>query len=104
MIWLRIMMVCLGCLGCGVGCYADSLVVIYRSGKLQSIPLDESISTISSLQYLNTEVGSTDAGAAVKHPKLDIGTRQTEVKSDRAVKPEPKSNVKFKWSEPVTGQ
>jgi len=99
--FFRITAVCCVCLGWSAGCYADSLLITYRDGSTQKVPLDKSISAISTLQYLNLETAPADA---VKFPQQDTGLRPVESKPDSPPEPDIKNNFKFKWAEPVIGQ
>jgi hypothetical protein len=83
-------------------CSADSLVITYRSGKTQTVVLDEPSTTINSWQF----VGGTTA-ATQPQPTLQQDTAKTnpsEQPKDAAKTaekaPDKKSNVRFKWAAP----
>jgi len=84
-------------------CYADTLVITYRSGKTQTVTLDEPSTTINSWQF----VGGTAAAApqspsaagqqAVQEVPKAAPPVQEEVK--QAEKPAAKkSNVRVNWN------
>lgn len=95
------MTVCFVFLGWSAGCYADSMLITYHDGSSQKVLLDKAISAISTLQYLISETAPADAA---KIPQQDTGLRSAESNPNNTPKPEPKSNFKFKWAEPMTGQ
>jgi hypothetical protein len=84
----------------GAACFADTMVITYTDGSSQKVPLNNAVSAISSLQYLKSEPAPTPVDAA-KIPPQDNRVQPTEPKADSAQKPEPKSNIKFKWAEPM---
>lgn len=78
----------------GSTCFADSLVITYRSGHVQTVPLDEPVGAISSTEYRSptpfTPPPAPDAKAA------------PQAREPKAEQPQPamKSGVKFKWAPP----
>jgi hypothetical protein len=82
-------------------CFAESLVITYRSGKTQTVPLEESSTAISSWQFVG--------GAAVAAPQPSQPAAQTEQpmpaaqkKTEEAAKPAAKttekSGVRVQWN------
>lgn len=75
-------------------CFADSLVITYRSGHVQTVQLDEPVGTIVSTEYRApapfTPPPAPDAKAAppAREPKAE--------KNNSPGKP----GVKFKWAPP----
>lgn len=77
---------------CATGiCYADSLVITYRSGKTQTVVLDEPSQAINSWQF---ESGTTPQTQSEKSPpvKPDADTKQKDKPTEK------KSDVRFKWN------
>lgn len=97
---IRIMVACVVSIGWSAACFADTMVITYTDGTSQKVPLNNAVSAISSLQYLKSEPAPTPVDAA-KIPPQDNRVQPTEPKADSAPKPEPKSNIKFKWAEPM---
>lgn len=85
-------------------CSADSLVITYRSGKTQTVTLDEPSTTINSWQF----VGGTTAATPQQQPALQPETPKTastpepanEAKKADSKTPEKKSGVRFMWNAP----
>jgi len=77
------------------------MVITYADGTTQKVPLNNAISAISSLQYLKSEPAPASSEAA-KLPPHDSRVQPVEPKPEKAPKPEPKSNIKFKWAEPMS--
>lgn len=83
-------------------CSADTLVITYRSGKTQTVTLDEPSTTINSWQF----VAGSAATAPTAQPQTAAPhepTKQAPEKADtKAVEkaPEKKSNVRFQWNAP----
>lgn len=72
-------------------CHADLLVITYRSGKTQTVALDEPIQVINSWQFVS---GSVPQEQIQKNPAL-----QPESSSKPTEKaPEKKSGVRIKWN------
>lgn len=75
-------------------CFADSLVITYRSGHVQTVQLDEPVGAISSTEYRSpapfTPPPAPEAQAAPP-------TREPKAEQTR---PNTKSGVKFKWAPP----
>jgi hypothetical protein len=94
---------CLTCLCPAAPSFADSLVITYRSGKTQTIILDESSQAIGSLRYLGTEASpSPKIPTAPLSP--DAATKKTDTAAKAAKQQPSKNTVKFKWSAPVIGE
>ena len=87
-------------------CFADTLVITYRSGKTQTITLNEPSTTINSWQF----VGGTTAApaqqpqavlqppAAQATPKTTTATPANEDNKLTNKAPEKKSGVRFNWN------
>lgn len=81
-------------------CSADTLVITYRSGKTQTVILDEPSTTINSWQFV---AGSSAAQQPQQQVTPQEQPKTANVKTDAkpADKPEDKkSNVRFKWNAP----
>lgn len=75
-------------------CFADSLLITYRSGKTQTVNLDESVGSISSTEYRSSQppaAGSTPP--PVQQPKVE--KKQESSPS--------KGGVKVKWAPARSG-
>lgn len=72
-------------------CHADSLVITYRSGKTQTVVLDEPSQAINSWQFVG---GGAPQELIQKNPVLqpESNSRPTEKTSDK------KSGVRVKWN------
>jgi hypothetical protein len=84
-------------------CQADSIVITYGSGKTQTIPLDDSIQSISSLQYLHDQEPRKN-NAAIPEIKPSPDAQTTEKPGLKpGVKGVPAANgkVKFRWADPL---
>jgi hypothetical protein len=97
---IRIMVACVVSIGWSAACFADTMVITYTDGSSQKVPLNNAVSAISSLQYLKSEPAPTPT-EAVKLPPQDSRVQPVEPKPASDAKPEPKSNIKFKWAEPM---
>ena len=86
-------------------CQADSLVITYRSGKTQTVILDEPSQAIASWQFLGTVVPPQSK----KTDEVPSPTRQEQVQKKPAEQPqaeskpaekapEKKSGVRVKWN------
>ena len=80
-------------------CFADTLVITYRSGKVQSVNLDEPMGNISSTEYRTSSPSAT--GSA---PPLQPAPPAQEPKAENKQPPPAKSGVKFKWAPPKSVQ
>jgi hypothetical protein len=80
-------------------CLADTLVITYRSGKTQTVTLDEPSTTINSWQF----VGGTTATTLQPQiaPQDAPKTANAKANAKSADKPDDKkSGVRFKWNAP----
>jgi len=82
-------------------CQADSLVITYRSGKTQTVVLDEPSQGINSWQF----VGGSAPQQSNKQDEAPTPAKQEQVQKqlqsdDKAVEkaPEKKSGVRVKWN------
>lgn len=76
-------------------CFADSLVITYRSGNVQTVQLDEPVGAITSTEYRSpapfTPPPAPDAKAPpAAEPKVEQKRNQSSGKPA----------VKFKWAPP----
>jgi len=83
-------------------CLADTLVITYRSGKTQTVVLDEPSTTINSWQFVN---GTTAVTPQQLQPKpqqesTKAGTIEPAKDSAKAADktPEKKSGIRVKWN------
>lgn len=88
-------------LASSIHCFADTLVITYRSGKTQTVVLDEPSTTINSWQFVG---GSAAAPTLPQQPVVQQPTPQEAPKAtDKKAVEKPadkKSNVRFQWNAP----
>lgn len=102
---LCVLALCLACLCHASLSYADSLVITYRSGKTQTIPLDDTCSSIASQKYLPDSIPTaTNAPAATEPSTTPAVLGQPEGPVPTAKPGAQKSGFHFKWAEPVPAQ
>jgi hypothetical protein len=95
--------VCLALLG-GT-CFADYVQIKYRSGKIQTILLDEPSSAITSIRYQEDSAAPAvpASGIATKFDVKDSANdaeAATLVPGEKA-KTDSKSPVRFEWAQPL---
>lgn len=83
-------------------CYADSLVITYRSGKTQTVTLDEPSTTINSWQFMSgvsaaTPLQQPESTVQVEQPKTAVHTK-VEEKAKPATKSTDKPEVRVQWN------
>ena len=76
-------------------CLADTLVITYRSGRVQTVTLDEPMGNISSTEYRTSSPSATGSV-----PPLQPAPPAQEPKAENKQNPPAKSGVKFKWAPP----
>lgn len=87
-------------------CQADSLVITYRSGKIQTVVLDEPSLTINSWQFVG---GTTPQQQSKKSDEAPVPTQQEQIQKGMAIPPqtaskptekttEKKSGIRVKWN------
>ncbi|WP_281185244.1 hypothetical protein [Trichlorobacter lovleyi] len=85
-------------------CSADSLVITYRSGKTQTVSLDEPSTTINSWQFVAGATAATPQQppqlqqAAPAKAGTDEPNKDTKKTAEKA--PDKKSGVRFMWNAP----
>lgn len=86
-------------------CSADSLVITYRSGKTQTVTLDEPSTTINSWQFVAGTTAATPQQqplqlqqAAPAKAGTDEPIKDTKKTAEKA--PDKKSGVRFMWNAP----
>jgi hypothetical protein len=83
-------------LAMATSCFADSLVITYRSGHVQTVQLDEPVGTITGTEYRSpapfTPPPAPDAKAAPPSAEPKVEQKQNQ--------PPGKPAVKFKWAPP----
>ena len=85
-------------------CFADTLVITYRSGKTQTVTLDEPSTTINSWQFVGCAAAAAPAApAAQPQPIAQPAAQPQEALKAAPAKaaekaPEKKSNVRFNWN------
>ncbi|KAA0888342.1 hypothetical protein [Oryzomonas rubra] len=85
--------------------YADSLVITYRSGKTQTILLDDRSSSIASQKYLSDGTPTASNTPAMTEPHTPPAVQGRPEGAEPAAKPGvQKSGFHFKWAEPVPAQ
>lgn len=72
-------------------CQADSLVITYRSGKTQTVVLDEPSQTINAWQFVGGTAPMTQLQKG-EAPSTTVDEKLTEKA------PEKKPNVRIKWN------
>lgn len=72
-------------------CQADSLVITYKSGKTQTVVLDEPSQVINSWQFVS---GSVSQEQMQKNPVLQPDSKNKPADTS----PEKKSGVRVKWN------
>lgn len=87
-------------------CQADSLVITYKSGKTQTVVLDEPSQGINSWQFVggampqqqSKKPDAATAPAQLEQVQKDSSTQpQTDVKATETA-PEKKSGIRVKWN------
>ncbi len=77
---------------------ADSIVITYRSGRVQTVKLDEGIKDIQEIGYRRAVAEKPDAG------ERDMPSSQTD-SGNHPLKEQPpavkKQGIKFKWAAPL---
>jgi len=95
--------VCLAFLG--EICFADYVQIKFRSGKIQTILLDEPSSSIESLRYQEDRAApAAPAPGIVKKSNFKESTEeaaQAPRVSDGKEKTDGKSSVRFEWAQPL---
>lgn len=77
-------------------CCADTLVITYRSGKTQTVTLDEPSTTINSWQFVS---GVSAAQQPQVAPQQQPRSEAVKEEAKPAVKPaDKKSNVRVQWN------
>jgi len=75
-------------------CFADSLLITYRSGKTQTVNLDENVGNISSTEYRSTQLPAAGSPPPpAQEPKVE---KKQESSSS-------KGGVKVKWAPARSG-
>jgi len=82
------------------------LIITYSSGKTQTIPLDDAIHSISSLQYLTSEGTRNNNGGGVesKPPQDAASVNKSGSNPPPKSKPASNGNIKFRWANPLEGE
>lgn len=80
-------------------CFADTLIITYRSGKVQSVTLDEPMGNISSTEYRTSSPSATGSV-----PPLQPAPQAQDPQTENKQKPPAKSGVKFRWAPPLSDQ
>lgn len=82
-------------------CFADTLVITYRSGKTQTVTLDEPSTTINSWQFVGGTSAAVPQQSTPQQQVVHEAARPESVKEEAkpAAKPaEKKSNVRVQWN------
>ena len=90
---------------CANICFADTLVITYRSGKTQTVSLDEPSTTINSWQFVGGTAAATPQQQPVvqqpaphqEAPKAAAETVKETKKPDSKIS-DKKSNTRFMWN------
>jgi hypothetical protein len=86
----------------GASCFADSLVITYRSGNTQVVPLEESAEAVKGLQYLKDIPLQQEGEKAA--PQKPVSEKPAKPQEEKKTSPNDKSNVRFKWGSPKIGE
>lgn len=84
-------------------CSADSLVITYRSGKTQTVTLDEPSTTINSWQFVAGTTATAPQAVPQQHTAPQEVPKAANAKADATSPEKPaekKSNVRFQWNAP----
>lgn len=77
-------------------CPADSLVITYRSGKTQTVNLDEQITNITRTEYRSASSPAPGSPAQAEPAPLP------QQKEEKKEQPAPaKGGIRFKWAPPM---
>ena len=86
-------------------CLADSLVITYRSGKTQTVVLDEPSQGVSSWQFVggaapqqSKQIDETLSPLKFEHIKKDPSPQTKDDNKLTEKAPEKKSGVRVKWN------
>lgn len=84
-------------------CSADTLVITYRSGKTQTVTLEEPSTTINSWQFVGGTTAAMPAPQPQPQPVAQTTGQPQEATKAAPVKaaekaPDKKSNVRFNWN------
>ncbi|MEW6118151.1 MAG: hypothetical protein AB1553_14825 [Nitrospirota bacterium] len=94
------------CLFGSTVCFADSVVITFKSGKTQEIVLEDRAEAVEGIQFRS---GQKDAAQAAPKqgeeiaPKADKEGKSEKKRSAKASK-EKNEGIRFKWAEPRTGE
>ena len=80
-------------------CLADTLVITYRSGKTQTVILDEPSTTINSWQFVGGTTSSLPQQMQ-EAPKTGATEQIKDVSKATDKVPEKKSGIRVKWNAP----
>ena len=81
-------------------CQADSLVITYRSGKTQTVVLDEPSQGITSWQFVGGSAPQQQSKQETSLPAKQEQVQKQLHSDDKAIEkvPEKKSGVRVKWN------
>ena len=77
---------------------ADTLAITYRSGKVQTVPMDEPRGEVAGISYLKSSVSSPETKAKVSPSKPAISGGESQQKPAPDSK---KHGVTIKWAAPI---
>lgn len=84
-------------------CFADTLVITYRSGKTQTVILDEPSATVNSWQFVGGAPAVSQTLLPTTVPERPTAESGQPAKDDNKLlekAPEKKSNLRFKFNAP----
>lgn len=85
--------------------FADQILIEFRSGKVQSLRLDEPSSSIKSINYREETSATTDPSppSTIKADAKETagGVKAEAVQNTSAPKTSSKPAVRIKWAEPI---
>ncbi|MBW4054424.1 MAG: hypothetical protein HIU83_03275 [Proteobacteria bacterium] len=115
--YLNMIAVTIGLLLMACPAPADEVVITYRSGKVQTIPVNDTTDPVEQVSYRKTEKAAPNAlpgsqNIPVRSPSPSTETKTPQPEQEKAstqkapqpVKNSDTPNVKFKWAQPIDAQ
>lgn len=96
---LLLLPICLALAG-GTAC-ADYVVVKYRSGKVQTIPLEEPSSQIASISYQEDSSSAIEPSSPSVKSGAVATADETATTEQKAGTPKTNNSVRIKWAQPL---
>ena len=96
---LLLLPVCFALAG-GTAC-ADYVVVKYRSGKVQTIPLEEPSTQIASISYQEDSSSAIEPSSPAVKSGAVATADETATTEQKAGTPKTNNSVRIKWAQPL---